>query len=62
MDWGPGFRVYYARIGELILLLLCCGDKRTQDRDIKRAKDYIKDYQARSAQKSRAGRSKRSVP
>jgi putative addiction module killer protein len=53
IDWGPGYRVYCARIGELILLLLCGGDKRTQDKDIKRAKNYFKDYKARSAQRPR---------
>jgi putative addiction module killer protein len=46
-------RVYYARIGELILLLLCGGDKRSQTKDIERAKDYFKDYKARSATRPR---------
>jgi putative addiction module killer protein len=50
IDWGPGYRVYFARAGQLVVLLLCAGDKRTQDKDIKRAKDYFKDYKARSAQ------------
>jgi len=50
LDWGPGYRVYFARLGQMIVLLLCGGDKRTQDKDIKRAKDYFKDYKARSAQ------------
>lgn len=35
---GPGFRVYYQRIGALILVLLVGGDKSTQDRDIKTAR------------------------
>lgn len=30
IDWGPGYRVYYARAGERIVLLLCGGDKRKQ--------------------------------
>jgi putative addiction module killer protein len=38
IDFGPGYRVYYARRGELVVLLLCGGDKSTQDSDIKRAK------------------------
>jgi putative addiction module killer protein len=37
IDHGPGYRVYYARIGVVIVVLLCGGDKRTQPRDIKRA-------------------------
>ena len=35
---GPGYRVYFCRIGETVILLLCGGGKRAQDRDIKRAK------------------------
>ena len=30
VDWGPGYRVYFARVGAAILLLLCAGDKTTQ--------------------------------
>lgn len=37
IDYGPGYRVYFTRIGDIALLLLCGGDKRTQDADIKRA-------------------------
>ena len=47
IDWGPGYRVYFARRGEFIILLLCAGDKRTQQRDIRRAKTYLEDYDAR---------------
>lgn len=38
IDYGPGYRVYYKQTGKEIVLLLCGGDKSTQDRDIKRAK------------------------
>jgi putative addiction module killer protein len=48
IDWGPGYRVYFARIGKLILLLLCGGDKTTQQRDIEHAKTYLQDYQNRT--------------
>lgn len=37
VDYGPGYRVYYQQRGPVIALLLCGGDKRTQDADIKRA-------------------------
>jgi putative addiction module killer protein len=37
IDYGPGYRVYFCRRGEDIILLLCGGDKRTQDKDIHRA-------------------------
>lgn len=50
IDWGPGYRVYFARIGDVILLLLCGGDKTTQQQDIERAKTYLKDHQARATQ------------
>jgi putative addiction module killer protein len=38
IDYGPGYRIYYAHRGEQIVLLLCGGDKRTQQQDIKRAR------------------------
>lgn len=49
IDWGPGYRVYYAMIGKTIVLLLCGGDKRKQSADIERAAAYLKDYRERSA-------------
>jgi putative addiction module killer protein len=39
IDYGPGYRVYYVRRGAKIVILLCGGDKRTQQRDIKRARE-----------------------
>lgn len=50
IDWGPGYRVYFAQIGQMIVLLLCGGDKRTQRKDIKRAKEHFDDYKTRAAQ------------
>jgi putative addiction module killer protein len=52
IDWGPGYRVYFARFGQVVVLLLCGGDKRTQDKDIQRAKDYFRDYKARAAREN----------
>ena len=37
LTYGPGYRVYYIKRGELLVVLLCGGDKSTQDADIKRA-------------------------
>jgi putative addiction module killer protein len=37
IHYGPGYRVYYARRGEVVYLLLIGGDKGTQKQDIKRA-------------------------
>ena len=38
LTYGPGYRIYYKQTGRTIVLILCGGDKSTQDRDIKRAK------------------------
>jgi putative addiction module killer protein len=38
IDFGPGYRIYFAREGRVTYLLLCGGDKSTQLEDIKRAK------------------------
>lgn len=48
IDVGPGYRVYYALSGHRIVLLLCGGDKRTQDADIARAVGYWQDWQRRT--------------
>ena len=48
IDWGPGYRIYYAMIGRTCVLLLCGGDKRRQSADIRRAVDYWNDYQRRT--------------
>ena len=48
IDWGPGYRVYYAMLGRVCVLLLCGGDKRKQSSDIDRALEYLKDYKERS--------------
>ena len=42
IDYGPGYRLYYCKIGETWILLLCGGDKSTQQEDIKRAKEIKK--------------------
>lgn len=47
VDWGPGYRVYFAMIGKACVLLLCGGDKRRQAADIERALEYLRDYKER---------------
>jgi putative addiction module killer protein len=37
IDYGPGYRVYFARRGQTLIVLLAGGDKRSQARDIKTA-------------------------
>lgn len=48
IDWGPGYRVYYAMLGRTCVLLLCGGDKRGQSSDIKKAIDCLRDFKERT--------------
>jgi putative addiction module killer protein len=45
VDYGPCYRVYFCRRGEDLILLLCGGDKSTQDRDIREAKDMAEEIE-----------------
>jgi putative addiction module killer protein len=45
IDFGPGYRVYYTRRGERLLLLLAGGDKSSQQRDIQLAVTLAKNFQ-----------------
>lgn len=47
IDHGPGYRVYFGRDGELLVILLTGGTKRRQDKDIDAAKDFWADYKRR---------------
>ncbi len=47
VDWGPGYRVYYAQAGKRLILLLIGGDKRKQQCDIEQAHAYWEDWQQR---------------
>ena len=47
VDWGPGYRVYYAQSGERVVLLLAGGDKRTQSADVRRAIEHRQEWQRR---------------
>lgn len=47
IDWGPGYRVYYAVVGRACVLLLTGGDKRKQQSDIDRALEFPRDYRER---------------
>jgi putative addiction module killer protein len=47
IDFGPGYRVYLGQEGEVLILLLCGGTKKSQFKDIQKAKDYWQDYKER---------------
>ena len=44
IDYGPGYRIYFAHDGFKIIVLFCGGDKRTQQKDIDTAKKYWSKY------------------
>ena len=48
IDYGPGYRLYFAQEGQQIILLLSGGDKSTQEVDIQKAKEYYDDYKSRT--------------
>ncbi len=43
IKFGPGYRVYFVRRGDILIVVLCGGDKSTQARDIARAKRLAKE-------------------
>ncbi len=43
IDYGPGYRLYFIRRGSSLIVLLCGGDKSSQDRDIKAAQAMAKE-------------------
>ncbi len=47
IDYGPGDRVYYPIVEEAVVLLLCCGDKRTQEEPIEKAVSFLADFRER---------------
>jgi putative addiction module killer protein len=47
IDFGPGFRIYFGQDGNTLVILLCGGTKKTQQRDIDRAKDFWQEYKAK---------------
>ena len=44
IDYGAGYRVYYSIAGKTIILLLCAGDKSTQQKDIDKAVEYLQKF------------------
>ncbi len=46
IDYGPGYRVYFGKEGNKVILLLLGGSKKTQERDIAKAKEYWLEYRS----------------
>ena len=44
IDYDPGYRVYYSVVGKTIVLLLCAGDKSSQQKDINKDIEYLRKY------------------
>ena len=44
INTGPGYRVYYSLIGNTVVLLLYCGNKSSQQKDINKAIEFLKHY------------------
>jgi putative addiction module killer protein len=51
IGWGPGYRIYFGRVGKLLVVLLAGGTKRRQNADIKTARNYWVDYKMRSKER-----------
>ncbi|MDJ0579887.1 type II toxin-antitoxin system RelE/ParE family toxin [Crocosphaera sp.] len=45
INYGKGYRIYFAQKGSILIILLCGGDKDSQQKDIRQAKQYWLDYQ-----------------
>lgn len=48
LHFGPGYRIYFGEVGTIIVILLCAGDKKSQNRDIEQAKVFWQDYLRRA--------------
>jgi putative addiction module killer protein len=48
LDFGPGYRIYFTSQGRRVVILLVGGEKRGQDRDVQRAKEYLEDWKERT--------------
>ncbi len=56
IDWGSGYRIYLAKVGDTLIVLFGGGTKRGQQRDIDKAKELMAEYKARKkAMASKAG-------
>jgi putative addiction module killer protein len=47
IDWGPGYRIYLVQDGDELIILLCGGTKKRQQRDINKAMKLYQEYKVR---------------
>jgi putative addiction module killer protein len=45
IHYGPGYRAYLSQRGKVLVVMLCGGDKSSQDRDVKRAKEMARELE-----------------
>lgn len=50
LTYGPGYRIYYGRDGDAIIVLLAGGTKKRQQNDIETAQEYWADYKSRKGE------------
>ncbi len=55
VDFGPGYRIYFGKDGDKLIILLCGGDKKSQRDDIQKAKGYWQDYKNLKKQEAKDG-------
>lgn len=46
LHFGAGYRIYFSKIKNTLVLLLCGGDKKSQKKDIQKAKEYLENYKS----------------
>ncbi|MDR6853891.1 type II toxin-antitoxin system RelE/ParE family toxin [Variovorax guangxiensis] len=56
IDWGPGYRIYLAKDGDMLIVLFGGGTKRGQQRDIDQAKTLLAEYKARKRARHQAAK------
>ena len=52
VEVGPGYRIYFAQISIVVVLLLCAGDETTEEGDIEAAANFLDDYYTRKRKES----------
>ena len=58
LAFGSGYRIYFAQTDDELVILLCAGDKSTQEKDVRTAKLYWNDLKYRSDEENKAGDTK----